>query len=442
MEHDQRDAHTPDVTEAEEPKALLECLLKYILHDKDGAPLEDREASGVLFSEELHIISENGHTFIYPLLECTALAAGDYRIRLEFVSGTSVVLYFLGYRYEDFLKKLAACRNACLIKALLMEEKKIEVFGQSEVAKISGGEAIGFGECSLALYETALIVVPLYGQIMRIPYGFIETIEKKDYALTVRDEVEGDYVITKMGYDLDPFEKKLHEVIGDLTQKTFALLSASVDAPPGALRSAAVLMRDGRAVPKSQLDSAAPRLWPKLEAIASAGANAQEYAYLKSICDEDLAAIGIKSGLMGELDGRYTWFIMPVLSGNAIAMEVASGKSAATYFFKIAPRADFARGIDAAEMKTLAQQMIQQMTYCMVMINFRREPIYMSESSFGSTKYVKYAYALKNVPSLRRLRACYIGRVAHAGFEQWQDNVSALLSFNTAADDNAVWAKC
>jgi hypothetical protein len=353
------------------------------------------------------------------------------------VSGDAVELYFLGYCYEDFLKKLSGCRNACLIKALLMDEKRREEFGSSEVAK--AGKS--FGECRLALYETALIVVPLYGQIMRIPYSFIETIEKKDYALTVHDEVEGDYVISKMGYHLDPFEKALRGAMDALAQKTFELLSASVIAPPGALRSAAALMRDGRAVMKQQLNSAAPGLWPKLEAIASAGENAQAYEYLKSISDTDLSAIGIKSGLMGDLDGRYTWFIMPILSGNAIAMEVASGKSAATYFFRIAPQNDFVQGIAKDTLKALAQQMIRQINYCMIMINFRREPIYISEKSLGSDKYIKYAYALKNIPSLKQLRACYIGRVAHAGFKAWKDNVSALLSSSTAADGKAAWTQ-
>ena len=78
----------------------------------------------------------------------------------------------------------------------------------------------------------------------------------------------------------------------------------------------------------------------------------------------------------------------------------------------------------------------------MIEINFRREPIYLTENQLESTEYTQYRFAIAKIPSLKILRDLFIGRVIHASKEQWKADVTSLLAFNTQSiDDNEKWSK-
>jgi hypothetical protein len=78
----------------------------------------------------------------------------------------------------------------------------------------------------------------------------------------------------------------------------------------------------------------------------------------------------------------------------------------------------------------------------MIEINFRREPIYLTENQLESTQYTQYRFAIAKISSLRILREQFVGRVIHASREQWKNDVNCLLAFNTKSiDDNEKWNK-
>ncbi len=78
----------------------------------------------------------------------------------------------------------------------------------------------------------------------------------------------------------------------------------------------------------------------------------------------------------------------------------------------------------------------------MIEINFRREPIYLTENQLESTQYTQYRFAITKIPSLKALRDQFVGRVIHASQEQWKADVISLLAFNTKSiDDNEKWSK-
>ena len=78
----------------------------------------------------------------------------------------------------------------------------------------------------------------------------------------------------------------------------------------------------------------------------------------------------------------------------------------------------------------------------MIEINFRREPIYLTENQLESTEYTQYRFAIAKIPSLKTLRDQFVGRVIHASQEQWKTDVTSLLAFNTKSiDDNEKWSK-
>jgi len=78
----------------------------------------------------------------------------------------------------------------------------------------------------------------------------------------------------------------------------------------------------------------------------------------------------------------------------------------------------------------------------MIEINFRREPIYLTENQLESTQYTQYRFAIAKIHSLKALREQFVGRVIHASQEQWKDDVISLLAFNAkSTDDYEKWSK-
>jgi hypothetical protein len=160
----------------------------------------------------------------------------------------------------------------------------------------------------------------------------------------------------------------------------------------------------------------------------------------KEIC------IGLKRGLMGNLTGDYIWFLIPIYgpglknAGNAVAMEAVTGDGGtrATYFFRLTGRREYSGISNIEELDMMADSFIKKLNYCMLSINFRREPIYLSEKQLSSPGRAKYKLAVETLPALKLLRSCFIGRVIHSNGEQWKRDVLDLLKFNTSTDDDSV----
>jgi hypothetical protein len=110
-----------------------------------------------------------------------------------------------------------------------------------------------------------------------------------------------------------------------------------------------------------------------------------------------------------------------------------SGGRWATYIFNIVPRSQY----PAQDMGARTDEMIARLNDCMLSINFRREPIFTSDSDLELPKNVKYWYSVQKLPSLRELRGHFVGRAIHVTKEQWQKAVRDVLSFNVSSKDNA-----
>jgi hypothetical protein len=208
-----------------------------------------------------------------------------------------------------------------------------------------------------------------------------------------------------------------------------------------AVRQMADLMRDGRCVEKSSIDSLAPGAWGSIEKFLATAGIKEGYDYLRSQAGNDAKAyVGIKRAMMGSLTGDYVWFLMPLEKYNAVAME-ATGQGTsgrATYFFRLMERGGFnaEKLIGLAEM----EKIVGAVQKCVKRINFRREPIYLSEEKLKEPKYWKYKFVLDKIPELKFLREAFIGRVVHRSGEQWQKDARELLEFNVSQkEDGAKW---
>jgi hypothetical protein len=175
---------------------------------------------------------------------------------------------------------------------------------------------------------------------------------------------------------------------------------------------------------------------------------------------------------MGSLTGTYTWLLFPLRDpnsnrlSNTIAMEAfnnlkdqenqkqqttteqedtledkqhsennPSSTTGATYLFKIMDQKEYTQA-NAEELTRKLEDFTKSINRAMIDINFRREPIYLSEDQLNSTKYVQYRFAIQNIPSLRLLRSLFIARVIHSSPEQWKSNISSLLTNTNKSFDN------
>jgi hypothetical protein len=429
----------------------MECRPSYELKDRDGNRVTGGDARARLEEESLSLMPESGEALHISYRDLDELVSGDYRLNLRLVSGEEISLSHLGRDYEDFTRELSRMRNELILKDMLMEEKLVKPGIKARYSLEQGGAGERSGNGEVRLYETALVLLPEWGEPFRIPFGNIAEVRDADYAVDVIDDSGDGLHLSMMGKEYDPFVRAVKDRIGELDLKVQALLkdlAPQTDIP--SLMRASRLMREGRAAAKSDLEREAPALWGELEKRLELVGIKGEYDFLRPMAREEKMHIGLKRGLMGELTGEYVWFLAPIYStdaqepGNALAMEAASsqGGGRATYFFRILSRGDYREAGDMATLDRRAGELIAATNRCLQTINFRREPIYLPDDRLHEPRYARYRFSVARLPELRLLRDLFIGRVIHSSPEQWKRDVEDLLRFNvTAVGDGEKWRR-
>ncbi|MBS1263996.1 MAG: hypothetical protein MAG715_01191 [Methanonatronarchaeales archaeon] len=423
----------------------MKCSLSYSLRTEEGQEQEGGEAETQLGEEGLSVQPDFGDSLQVKYRDVSEIGEEEYEIHLALNSGEELVLSRLGYRYEDFLRVLSKLRNEVLLEDLLMDEtlRKSDVEADFRYSEAEGGKE-GEGRCHVRLYETALVLMPDGGDFVRLPYGLLSGVEERDYELAVEMESGEALELSRMGREFEPFKNELSEALNDLsltTQDELRELLPGIDATT--VRRAARMMRDGRAARRSDLEAVSRDLWNRLESELEAVGIKREYDLLRSLSQEREIRIGFKRGLMGDLTGSYLWFLIPIYGtdpeepGNAVAMEAGSEEDGgkATYFFRIVGREEYP-DLSRDELDSEADRTLDTVNRAMLDINFRREPIYVSEEKLKEPRYSKYRFSINRLSALRKLRDLYVGRVIHRSGEQWRSDVTDLLEFNVEAEGN------
>jgi hypothetical protein len=185
------------------------------------------------------IIPEIGEKLVVNYRSILGILGEDYIIQIQLTSYEKLVLYALGYKYEDFLRTLISNRNELIIKDMLMYESKIYLNIESEFSIKNKSEVeLQHGECTLRLYETGLLIIPTNTDPVRIPYSVIDDIEEIDYAIVVTTSIGEQYVLSKLGRELEGLKKVYSDLTGKLMQKTSTLLKEFLpETDPNTLRS-------------------------------------------------------------------------------------------------------------------------------------------------------------------------------------------------------------
>jgi len=463
-----------------QPGGIMEAEAKYKLSDLQGNVKSEGQAKANLDEKYLTITVEFGEPMLFAYTDITGISDQEYQVDLFLTSREKLNLSSLGYQYEDFLTELYRLRNELLLKYLLMEESLLKGGFEAQFKSLDPQEQLNqSGRCEVRLYETALVVLPQKSEPIRVPYCYLSQTSKADYKLVLTNEFGEKLEFSMLGEKFDALTKGLSDAFNKLmlrSQQTIKEINPETD--PVTVNKLAVLMKDGRAAKRKDIEALSANLWQRLtKRTEEAGIN-QEYAFLESKALKEQMHIGVKRGLMGDLTGSYVWLLVPLLNAsgklqNAVALEAfstnpsdgqeaetepdetdaeneANEKSAdgtepatggkATYFFRILGGSDYLKA--QADPAFELENFMKNMNRCMIDINFRREVIYLPDDKLDNPKYVQYRFAVAKMPSLRMLRNQFIGRVMHSSFDQWKSDVTSLLDFNAKSEnDSAKWKK-
>ncbi len=430
----------------------MECSASYSLSDEAGQITASADAQARLEEENISVLPKFGEPLFFSLRDILEISEGDYKIHLTLTSKEKLTIFNLGYKYEDFLRVLSCLRNEILLKDMLMYETLRKSGVEAEFVYFDEvGNEKQRGKCEPRLYETAVVVIPEQGELVRILYIDISEIRDEDFNLAIATDFGEKFVFSGLGRQFDPFTKTLSDLINELSLKVQSSLKELLPkSDPSVIRRAARFMKEGKAARRSDIESISPLLWTELEKKLETSGIKEEYDFLKSLAQQEKLCIGLKRGLLGDLTGEYIWFLIPIYStnanepGNTIAMEAISseGGGKATYFFRIVSRKDYSNFKSIEELDREADNFIKRINRCMLAINFRREPIYLPDERLEEPQYQKYQFAIAKIPALRELRQLFIGRVIHSLPEQWKVDVMDLLMFNVSMqDDKLKWKK-
>ncbi len=458
-----------------EQKILFECPLSFSLISDDQQEQTGGNGRAQIDQEHLYLLSETGETRVFPLRELLHIEEKDYRLLLPFTFNEQLHLFNLGFKFEDFTGTLSKCHHEILMQDMLIKEKTREKDVISEYAWFNEkGEKNRQGKCELRLFETSLAVIPRKGDIIRLPLGNIRDLQPENYSLTVNMEGGERLVLSQMGAQLDPFKKILSDTLNNLSLKTQSFLQEllpETDAPT--IHKVSHLLKEGKIACREDIRAISAPLWAGIEERIALSPLGDEYEFLKSLGRPDKIGVGFKRGLPGGEESDYFLFLIPIYGGkpggpgNAAVLEAGSihlpaenpkevkggeekdpeddllkQEGKATYFFRIMNRGAYAALKDTTELDGQYDEFITAFNRCMQEVNFRREPIYLPEKRLSEPRFVKYRYAVKRLPELRRLRDLFIGRVFHQTPEQWRNDTQALLAFNTRSRrDSEKWEK-
>ncbi len=438
--------------EEKELNTIMECPSSYLLKDENGDKIEDGDAKVLLNEENFSLYTKFKDALLIPFRDIMSISSEQYKIQINLYSSEQLIIFNLGYRFEDFLRVFLKLRNALLLKDMLMDETLRKSGTEAEYVHINKSTKIREnGQCQPKLYDSALIMISDSKEPLRIPYGDIIEIKAENNTLNILTEYDDQFIFSKMGRQYSSFVKTFTEVMNEISLETQTSLKKLLPkASPLIIRKVSKFMKDGKAAKRTDLEAISSTIWSELEEKIKRTEIKDEYELFKSIAKKDKMCIGLKQGLMGDLTGEYIWFLIPIYSndstipGNAIAMESISsdGGGKATYFFRIISRNDYAKVKDLSYLHQKTDDYLTQVNRCMLAINFRREPIYLAEEKLEEPEYQKYKTAMINIPELKILRESFIGRIVHSSFEQWKTDVIDLLTFNvTATSDKDKWEK-
>jgi hypothetical protein len=454
---------------------------KFQYLDPGGSALPAGPCRLAFEAETLILTPGSGAPLALDLGDIDIFLPGDYELILTLYTGRKILLSQFGKTFQNLCHDLLEAYRKRLLQCLLLEDLE-EINRFDGFARFESPARRFASPAEFRLYKSNLAVLPTQATGLQWRLADIDAVsfDESTRALTAKsgDQV---LVISKLAKRTEEFRERLRAAIDELAEQGAATVHGLFPfLNPDQFRQTAMLMKEGRAASLARLRAIHPKteqalaanavdagLKPYFDALLAHVPAGNYYAGFKLLRqDEDepekenesqdaaadpaesaVAATGSEEIVEAssepepESGGEDSqpilhWFFMPLaakpgakLPGNLVAWEATSRSGRATYFFRLVPPERAAELQDASKCAGLVDATIAQLNRAIVLLNFRREPIYLPSDSLElQPRFRRYAIACRNLPDLVRLRASFLGRAIHTTPQAWQKQFESYLA--------------
>jgi hypothetical protein len=444
--------------------------------DETGAISQSGPCRVTIEGANLRLIPEKGQPLALDLGDIQVFAPGGYNLSLELYTGKTIRLEHFGKAFQNLCHDLLEAYRDRLVQCLLLEDlEEIERF--DGFAQFSSNDQRSFSSpAELRLYKSNIAVLPERATGLQWRLADIDSMEfdEATYRLEIASGKER-LVLTKLAKRTGEFMNRLRTAMDDISDKSAKILQSLFPfLAPDQFQEVAGVMKEGRPVSLAWMNSVHAKLGSVLVEktvdnslkpyfdILKGELGADDFfagfKFIRPEAEETLPAGVDGQGApptveptengaetlseaeteteIGQEDPVLHWFMLPLrpktesgTASNVVAWESTSRSGRATYFFRLLPEDRIEDLKDAAKARAVIQSAVERINRALVLLNFRREPIYLPDSSLETEeRYRRYAIACINLPILRQLRASFLGRALHTSPDNWQKQVETILA--------------
>ena len=279
---------------------MLECALFYSLQDWQGNEKEAGEAHSRLDGDKLELRPRFSESLTISLRDIEQINAREYEIRLDIANQEMLVLTRLGYRHHDYIRTIQWLRMNAMLKDLQMKEEVLKSGFQAELEHLGpGGKTLKKSHCDLSLSGTALIILPMEGNVNFVHYCFINDVIHEAKRLKVLTEYGETFIFSRPEKDFDLLRQELSEAMSRLSQQSQRTLKNSFPGiGSGVLRRMARIMKEGRSIQRETLESSDPAVRPLLANLIEKVELKESYDFLHNFFWDDQARNNMGTGVM------------------------------------------------------------------------------------------------------------------------------------------------
>lgn len=456
---------------------------KFQYVNPDGTALQGGPCRVTFEAESLTLTPAAAAPLAFDLGDIDVFAPAEYELALTLYTGKKILLNQFGKTFQNLSHDLLEAYRQRLVQCLLLEDlEEIARFDGFARLDSTASPARSFSSpAEFRLYKSNLAVLPTGAAGLQWRLADIDAVKFDEASYQVTLESAGERLaVTKLAKRTREFRERLEAAIAQLTEKAAAIVRNLFPfLTPDQLQQVAQLMKEGHAAPLGKLKAIHPKaeqalaanvvdakLKPYFEALMSHTPPGWLYAGFKLIRKEEEAegeenreqpaeseagpATGSANGEAAEESGEQSaeaveekseepvlhWFFFPLsaqpgaqVPSNLVAWEATSQSGRATYFFRLVPPQEAGQLQNHAKGVAVIDAAIQQLNRALVLLNFRREPIYLPDNSLEiQPRFHRYAIACRKIPELRRLRASFLGRALHTSLPAWQKQLEGFLA--------------
>jgi hypothetical protein len=444
----------------------------------DGTIAQSSPCHLTFAAETLTLTPAGGPPITFDFGDIEVFAPADYELTLTLYTGKKIVLNQLGKTFQGLSQDLLEAYRKRLIECLLLEDLE-EVARFEGVARLESPARTFSSPAEFRLYQSNLAVLPTATTAFQWRLADIDAIDfdEANYAVAL-SSAGARLTATKLAKRTREFQERLQAARTELAEKAAEILHDIFPfLTPDEFQQVAHLLKEGHAVPLAQLkvihpkcekalveDVIDPKLKPYFDTLLGHIPAGWLYSGFKLLREEEAeeattetapeSGEGAETEAPLQVESANTsavadagsegakakqpilhWFFFPLaakpgakLPANLVAWEATSKFGRATYFFRLVPPEQAPLLADPANTPAVVDAAIRELNRALVLLNFRREPIYLPDESLEiQPRFRRYAIACRKLPALRRLRASFLGRAIHTSLENWRGQLEGFV---------------